>query len=315
MPAEWETRDSGTQTADTSSSLSVDEYDIDPDVENYANGITPDTPYGSRDNPDDPGGQDDRVSEEHQPGEADPGDGYADDGDGADWPEESDRAADPADEWGDTDPGAENYADLDGPDVQQSPREEQAEADEASDADAGQPGQDQASPAETGTERTQSPEQERISALEAENTDARQQITDANQKIAELEAKNDEQASRLGRIEQLLAGPGRQPASAGGDGTGKPADQHRPYDAIGNQHGSAIAEHKDRQGADSKEAESTRWRRVASAENIGIAGSLAGAADTVSQFAMHATPEGMVGLGATILGLASLGLAKAEKKR
>ena len=40
-----------------------------------------------------------------------------------------------------------------------------------------------------------------------------------------------------------------------------------------------------------------------------------GAADTVAQFAMHATPEGVADLGAMVLGLASLGLGKAKKRR
>jgi hypothetical protein len=40
-----------------------------------------------------------------------------------------------------------------------------------------------------------------------------------------------------------------------------------------------------------------------------------GAADTITQFAMHATPDAVVGLTTTILGLAALGLAKAETRK
>jgi hypothetical protein len=54
---------------------------------------------------------------------------------------------------------------------------------------------------------------------------------------------------------------------------------------------------------------------VVSAENFGAAGTLLSAADTITQFAMHATPEGVVGLATTVLGLAALGLGKAEKNR
>jgi hypothetical protein len=64
---------------------------------------------------------------------------------------------------------------------------------------------------------------------------------------------------------------------------------------------------------DAQEAEHYGWRHAVSAENVGIASTVAGAADTLAQFATHATPEGMVGLGAVTLGLVSLGLGRVEK--
>lgn len=219
--------------------------------------------------------------------------------------------------WGDTDPDAANYADLDGtgtssPDGNDDLDKNEIAADRGTAADTSQADQDQL--AELNAEETLPPEHQRISALEAENADARQQLADAKQQIADLKADNGDQSARLDRIEQMLAGSDHPPNSDSGQDR---APQHKD----------APAEHQDLEkptiaareatdaARDTKEAEKTRWRRIASAENVGIASAVAGAADTLAQFAMHATPEGVVGLGATVLGLASLGLAKVEEKR
>jgi hypothetical protein len=322
MAAEWETRgDSGVEAIEADSGVAADAYDIDPDIENYANGRTPDTPYGSHDSPDDPGDRDGHVSDEQHYGNEHPGDGYADARDEAGQLEYTGIAADLADEWGDTDPDAENYAGLDGPGLQHSPHEDQLEADRdvlaASQLD-------QAEPSAVDTGERLSPEQQRIHALEAENADAKHRIadleeknSDANLRIADLKAElkavKDEHATRLDRIEQLLASGDRSDRDAS-------TQEHRADQPSATRDPDAksptIADRKgNRQSSDAKREEDTRWRRAVSSENVGIAGTFVGAADTVAQFAMHATPEGVVGLGAMVLGLASVGLAKAEKHR
>jgi hypothetical protein len=191
-------------------------------------------------------------------------------------------------------------------------------ADPRADADPGQA--EQAETPERDGGDVLSPEADRLKALEAENDAARQKIADLEAKLADqeagLKAVKEEQAARLDRIEQQLAGADRQP-----EGTGSPehgADQPgamRDPDAKS----PTIAERKGTIQENSLErAEVTKaspWRAVVSGENVGVAGTLVGAADTVAQFAMHATPEGVVGLSAMVLGLASLGLARVEKHR
>ena len=158
-----------------------------------------------------------------------------------------------------------------------------------------------------------SPEADRFKALETEHDVARQKIADLE---AELKAVKDEQAARFDRIEQLLASTGRQPEGTdtpehGADQPGATRDPDANSPTIAQRKGTD--QEFDAQRA--KQAENTRWRHAVSAENAGIAQTFVGAADTVAQFAMHATPEGVVGLGAMVLGLASVGLAKAEKHR
>lgn len=132
--------------------------------------------------------------------------------------------------------------------------------------------------------------------MKAENTD--------------LKARSDELAARIDRIEQLLANPDRRPqgvalSERGAAGAEAPRDQD-----------AALAR---REGANEestiKDAESSRWRRLVTSDNASAAGTLLGAAETVTQFAMHATVDGVAGLAVTILGVAALGLAKAEKKK
>jgi hypothetical protein len=231
--------------------------------------------------------------------------------------QEPDGATGSSDLWGDTDPDAANYADLDrpstgNPDGPASPDHDQQDPDRSEEADTGQP--DQAEPAEPDTEHPLSPEQQqRISVLEAK-------LADATQKIANREAKDDARATRLDRIEQQLAILERRTDSYARErADNKPAaaaDQQPTPDAATAERGTTMAEHEGtRQASDAKDVDRLTWRRSASAENVGLASTVVGAADTVAQFAMHATPEGVVGLGAMALTLASLALAKAEKKR
>jgi hypothetical protein len=215
------------------------------------------------------------------------------------------------------DPDAENHAGLDGPgasspDMQRRLHRDERAAGRNAGADAGQAGQDR--PAQDDSEQRPPPDQQRIGALEAESSDTRQQLASARQQIAELQAKNDEQSARLDRIEELLADARTSQVDASAkdhdrDKLGGPAEHQTAQDA-------AIAEHEgSRQTADTKDAHRLTWRRVASADNFGIASTALGAADTVTQFAMHATPEGMVALGSMAFGLASLGMAKLEKRK
>lgn len=188
-------------------------------------------------------------------------------------------------------------------------------ADASADADPGQA--DQAEMPERDDGDVLSPEADRLKALETENDAARQKIADLEAKLAdqeaELKAVKEEQAARLDRIEQQLAGVDRPP-----EGTDKPEQGTDPPGASPRQD-AALAERKGTyQKTDPKRADETRgarWRAVVTGENVQAAGTLVGAADTVAQFAMHATPEGVVGLGAMVLGVAGLGLAQIEKHR
>jgi hypothetical protein len=157
----------------------------------------------------------------------------------------------------------------------------------------------------------------RLKALETENDAARQKIADLEAKLAdqeaELKAVKEEQAARLDRIEQQLAGADRQPEST------DPPEQGTDQSGLSQLADAALDERESTsQEADPKVAEATRgsrWRAVVAGENVQAAGTLVGAADTVAQFAMHATPEGVVGLGAMVLGVAGLGIAKYEQHR
>jgi hypothetical protein len=265
---------------------SSDAYDVDPDIENYAAGNSPETAYRNQGNPDGPNGWIRFVSEgAHEET------GGGDYGDGADQHTELDEthgAGGAPDLWGDIHPDAANYPGLDGqgaagPEAREGPDHRESEPDRDGGADTDQ----------------------RISALEAK----------FEAKLADMKAEYD------ARFEEMRAESGqvRETASAHDQSDDKPApwaDQPKAQDAADATHAAIIAENKTSdEGMDRKESEGAHWRRAASAENVAIASGVAGVADTLAQFAMHASPEGVVGLGAAVLGLASLGLAKLEKKR
>lgn len=179
------------------------------------------------------------------------------------------------------------------------PPEADAMTDVSTEAQPGRP--DHAELPEGDTAKPLSPEAEQLKALETENAQARQ-------KIADLEARNDEQAAR---IEQLLPSTERHPDSTStpehsADEPGTPPDQD-----------ASRAERKSSgESTDIKDAKHSRWRSAVSADSFGAAATLIDAADTVRLVAVHATPgDAMIGLGATILGLVSLGLAKIEQHR
>jgi hypothetical protein len=120
--------------------------------------------------------------------------------------------------------------------------------------------------------------------------------------------------ARVDRIEQFIASSGWRPDS----GNAAPDQGVDKPETVETQDPASRAAAERQNGEDptnSRDAEPSRWRRIATSENAGIASTLVGAADTVAQFGMHATPEGVVGLGATVLGLTALGLATVEKMR
>ena len=274
-----------------------DAYEADPDAENYAAGNDPVTAYRNQGRPDGPNGLDSYVNEGgNQETQLAQGADAESDGANAET-QETNSAVQTLDQWGDTDPDAENYAELD---------------DIGTTADASRPDQDQLAE-RIDAEGTLSPELQRINALESENADAQKQIAETNQRIAELETENQDQVARLDRIEQLLANTEKNPVD-----TAEKGDGDKPAGSVDHQGAqvTAIAEHKDSDvGISNDDVQRHDWRRAASAERVGLASTALGATDTVAQFAMHATPEGVVGLGAMVLGVASLGLAKLEKKR
>jgi hypothetical protein len=177
--------------------------------------------------------------------------------------------------------------------------EADAMADVSTDAQPGRP--DHAELPEGDTAKPLSPEAEQLKALETENAQARQ-------KIADLEERNDEQATR---IERLLAGTERHP-----DGTSTPEHGADRPGTAPDQDASRAERKSSGESADIEDAKHSRWRSAVSADSFGAAATLIDAADTVRLVAVHATPgDAMIGLGATILGLASLGLTKIEQHR
>jgi len=163
-----------------------------------------------------------------------------------------------------------------------------------------------------------SAEARQISALEAERDQARQENADLKAENADLKAENADvkaqnatQAALIDRqtalIQQLLAHTGRYQdgeTSTPDHGEDGP-DGSREQDAL---LGERISTD---QRADTKREEQTRWRRAASAENVGAVSTVLGAAD----IAMHGMPGVAVALGATAIGVASWGQAKIEKHR
>jgi hypothetical protein len=69
------------------------------------------------------------------------------------------------------------------------------------------------------------------------------------------------------------------------------------------------------QTGESNRAEKPLWRRAVTADNVSAAGTFGSAINTVAQFSMHATPEGMASLGLMMIGLAAFVLGKVEKHR
>jgi hypothetical protein len=330
MAADWDSSSGAGVHADvvtvSETGASTGDYDvgdIDPDLANYDGGNDPDTAYRTQGTPDSPDRLDNIAG-------ADPDDGseaaYGDSADEYGELPATSESGQVLDMWGDTDPDAANYADLDGIGAG-SPDRHDAQSGDDADADH----QDHAQQADASVEHVRTPDQERIDALEAENAESRQQLADANQKIgtadqkiagleAELKAVKDEQGARLDRLEQLLAA--QRPAENGRapdqvlDKSSAPVDQHEIADSAPGRHLSEIAEKKDGDvGVSGDDAEHHGWRHLTSTENVGLAGAVVGATDVVAQFAMHASPEGMIGLTAAAISVAAAYMAKWDKKK
>jgi len=340
MTAHWDNTgsDVGADTvkiSETSTAVNADAYDIDPDTENYAAGLDPDVAYRNQGRADSPNGWSSQAQVDSHPdnhGHESYAEGTGED----DESHEGDSNDETPDLWGDTDPDAANYADLDGhdtsnPDGQQDGIHEDKPAPEgAPDADTAKDRQ-----ADEHAERVTSPKQERIDALEAENAaareqlaDARQQITDSNQRISDLEAKNSEQAAqaseqsaRMDRFEQVLTefqqhrDAGTSGPEHGDDKAATSADRPEAQDKAKPKYGAEIAEHQNSsEGRDEKDSRHNGWRRAVSSESLGLIGALGGAAQAAGDLAVHASPDGMIGLGLTALGVAQILKARAEKK-
>ena len=77
--------------------------------------------------------------------------------------------------------------------------------------------------------------------------------------------------------------------------------------------GSALDGHETTdQRTDERNTGSSRWRRVLSAENVSAVSTIGGAADTAVQLFGPGTVGGGVGLGFTVLGVAGMGMARAD---
>lgn len=94
-----------------------------------------------------------------------------------------------------------------------------------------------------------------------------------------------------------------------------PADQQQGNDVASAQRSAVMAEHENSaERWDAKEGRDHGWRRVSSSASLGLIGTVGGAAQTVGEFAAHATPEGAIGLVLTAVGVAQVFRARAEKR-
>jgi hypothetical protein len=319
MAADWDSSSGADAVTISETSAGTGDHDAgdtDPDLANYDSGNDPDTAYrtqGTSDSPDRLGNVVGEDPDENQLEYGDHADEYGE------LPETS-ESGDLLDMWGDTDPDAANYADLDSIGTG-SPDRDDAQPDHDADADR----QEQVQQADPGAEHARTPELERIDALEAENADSRQQLADANQRIAGLEAElkavKDEQSARFDRLEQLVASSQRPPENTmasdqAPDGPGVTVEQHEAADSSTGKHLSEITgkNNGDKQ-VDSYDARNTRWRHLASTENVGLAGAVVSATDVVAQFAMHASAEGIIGLTGAAIGVAAAYMAKWDRKK
>jgi len=337
MAADWDSSSGADVHADVvtvgetgASTGDYDVGDIDPDLANYDGGNDPDTAYRTQGTPDSPDRLDNVAGEDlddrNELAYGDHADEYGE------LPQTGDSGR-LVDMWGDTDPDAANYTDLDHIGTG-SPDRHDAQPSDDPDGH-----QDRVQQADPSAEHARTPERERIGALEAENADSRQQLADANQKIAGLEADNtdssqriagleaelkavkDEQGARLDRLEQLVASsqrPQENPMAHGqaSDRPGVTVEQHEAPDSSTGKHLSEITgkNNGDKQ-VDGYDSRNTRWRHLASTENVGLAGAVVSATDVVAQFAMHASPEGIVGLTGAAIGVAAAYMAKWDRKK
>jgi hypothetical protein len=174
-------------------------------------------------------------------------------------------------------------------------------------------------------ERRDAERDERDTAREAEH---KAEIDRLANRLDEFETRHEEDQAKIRELQaRLEPAPDSEP-DGGKDPDQVKAEQQRsdrlpqsvtvPDDTGGlgvspNQDASLDARKEPRQSVDENLDKIPPWRRVVTSDNVSLAGTLAGAADTVAQFSMHATPEGIASLGIMTLGLVSLALGKFEK--
>jgi predicted phage tail protein len=78
----------------------------------------------------------------------------------------------------------------------------------------------------------------------------------------------------------------------------------------------AIAERQaSDQDSDRKESRSHGWRRITSAENAGLAGAVATAADVTSEFFIHGIPVEALGAGGAALGVFAAFRTRVDRRK
>jgi len=305
VAADWD--GAALREAQSAEAYEADAYDADPDAENYAAGMDPETVYRNQGSPDGAGGWGRYLAEAPETG----------------------GASEEADLWGGVDPDEANYADLDGPGEPESPRE----AEPVLDAERPlSPEQQRISKLEAKNAEFS----ERLAATEHELAESRQETAEARQDAAEskqdaaeawqvateamqdaaestrenavLRAELGQTNARVDRLEQVVAVLARQPDQA--------ALPERTDATSTGKHGSAIAEHEGTSDeAVAKDGKRFGWRSsTAIGENSEIAGTLVMAADNVAHLAAHVTMDGAVNVGAAVLVLGGLGLSKIGKR-
>jgi uncharacterized coiled-coil protein SlyX len=158
---------------------------------------------------------------------------------------------------------------------------------------------------------------QKVANLEARCAELEGRYAESSQRITELEAKNDEQATQLGeqgtrldRIEQLLAGPEKTQDSGvldHGDTSPASASEQQAQDAA------RADKQSSAERRDMADAKGYSWKRATSSEGLGLIATFGGAAQTLGEFAAHATPEGAAGLVVTAFGVAHVIKARREK--
>jgi uncharacterized coiled-coil protein SlyX len=128
----------------------------------------------------------------------------------------------------------------------------------------------------------------------------------------DVKAMKGDYAALSDRLEQL-AGAGRQPESI--DSPEQGTDQS----GLSQLADAELDEHQGTsQEVDPKTAGGTRgarWRAVVAGETLTNVGTIMGSAAVLGQMATSMTPDGLLGLGAAVLGLAGLGKTQLEKSR
>ena len=160
-------------------------------------------------------------------------------------------------------------------------------------------------PEAPGTEASESlsPEAERVKTLEAE-------LSEAKQRITELEARSGEQPVLSDRARQQPADTDRHPGDAstpehGADEPGTPREQ----DAV------LAGREGTREPADERNTQRTSWKHAVIGETIGMTAALVDAVDVAKAIAAHAPADMLLPVAATALGLVATGKAIIEKRK